>query len=60
VESYHSTTQEELLGAQAASTMGMYVFKQVEKNQASVRDFPQKVKVEDVKTKLSCETSLKK
>ena len=24
-----------------------------------VRDFPQKVKVEDVKTKLSCETSLK-
>jgi hypothetical protein len=24
-----------------------------------VRDLPQKVKVEDVKTKLSCETSLK-
>ena len=28
-------------------------------NEAFVRDFPQKVKVEDVKTKLSCETSLK-
>ena len=28
--------------------------------EAFVRDFPQKVKVEDVKPKLSCETSLKK
>ena len=29
-------------------------------NEAFVRDIPQKVKAEDVKTKLSCETSLKK
>ena len=29
-------------------------------NEAFVRDFPQKVKGEDVKTTLSCETSLKK
>ena len=29
-------------------------------NEAFVRDFPQNVKVEDVRTKLSCETSLKK
>ena len=29
-------------------------------NSAFVRDFPQKVKVEDVRTQLSCETSLKK
>ena len=28
------------------------------KSEAFVRDFPQKVKVEDVKTKLSCETSI--
>jgi len=28
-------------------------------NEAFVRDFPQKLKVEDVKAKLSCETSLK-
>ena len=28
-------------------------------NEALVRDFPQKVKVGDVKTKLSCEMSLK-
>ena len=30
------------------------------KDEALVRDLPQNLKVEDVKTKLSCETSLKK
>ena len=50
----------ELCGKQLLGTFGRHGYQGRCENETFVQDFPQNLKVEDVKTKLSCETPLQK
>jgi hypothetical protein len=49
----------ELCGKQLLGTFGRHGYQGRCENETFVQDFPQNLKVEDVKTKPSCETCLK-